>query len=85
LNFWFQEISKAWSKENPLGLNETLLAMKAYAPYHQLYAVSMCFAISNIHDEERIRKMREQRRKMQPQAASAASDENKWEEEWCYV
>jgi hypothetical protein len=51
LNFWFQEILKAWSKENPLGLNETLLAMKAYAPYHQLYAVSMCFAISNNQSE----------------------------------
>lgn len=47
LNTWFQEILKTWSKENPLGLNETLLAMRAYAPYHHLYAVSMCFAISN--------------------------------------
>ena len=47
LNSWMQEIQKAWTKENPLGLNETLLAMKAYAPYHHLYAISMCFAISN--------------------------------------
>lgn len=47
LNFWFQQILKSWGKDNPLGLNETLLAMKAYAPYHHLYAVSMCFAISN--------------------------------------
>lgn len=47
LNFWMQEINKSWGKENPLGLNETLLAMKAYAPYHHLYAVSMCFAIAN--------------------------------------
>ena len=47
LNFWMKEIGKSWSKENPLGLNETLLAMKAYAPFHHLYAVSMCFAISN--------------------------------------
>jgi hypothetical protein len=47
LNFFFQEIMKVWSKENPLGLNETLLAMKAYAPYHHLYAISMCFAIAN--------------------------------------
>ena len=31
LNFWMQEINKSWAKENPLGLNETLLAMKAYA------------------------------------------------------
>lgn len=47
LNLWMQEIMKCWKSDNPLGLNETLLAMKAYAPYHQLYAVSMCFAISN--------------------------------------
>ncbi len=38
-------ILKVWSKENPLGLNETLLAMRAYAPYHHLYAISMCFSI----------------------------------------
>ena len=29
-----------WVKDNPMGLNETLLAMKAYAPYHQFYAIS---------------------------------------------
>jgi hypothetical protein len=51
LNYWFQEILKTWGKDNPLGLNETLLAMKAYAPYHHLYAVSMCFAISNNQSE----------------------------------
>ncbi len=47
LNFWTKELLKSWTDENPLGLNETLLAMKAYAPYHHLYAISMCFAISN--------------------------------------
>lgn len=47
LNSWFQQIKKAWTKDNPLGLNETLLAMRAYAPYHHLYAVSMCFAIAS--------------------------------------
>ncbi|MCK9211046.1 MAG: AIPR family protein [Ignavibacteriaceae bacterium] len=47
LNKWMQAIQKAWTKENPLNLNETLLAMKAYAPYHHLYAISMCFSISN--------------------------------------
>jgi hypothetical protein len=52
LNIWYQEILKTWSKENPLGLNETLLAMKAYAPYHHLYAVSMCFAIANNQAEK---------------------------------
>jgi len=47
LNLWMYEIKKSWVAENPLGLNETLLAMKAYAPFHQLYATSMCFAIAN--------------------------------------
>lgn len=47
LNFWMAEIMKGWTPENPWGLNESLLAMKAYAPYHQLYAVSMCFAIAS--------------------------------------
>jgi hypothetical protein len=47
LNRWMQAIRRTWAKDNPLGLNETLLVMRAYAPYHHLYAVSMCFAISN--------------------------------------
>jgi len=47
LSFWMQEIWKRWSKENPLSLNESLLAMKAYAPYHHLYAISVCFGVSN--------------------------------------
>ncbi len=51
LNFWMQEIMKGWVPSNPLGLNESLLAMRAYAPYHQLYAVSTCFAISNAQSD----------------------------------
>lgn len=47
LSSWMQTIMKGWESSNPFGLNESLLAMKAYAPFHQLYAVSMCFAISN--------------------------------------
>jgi len=47
LNCWTKELLKKWTDDNPLGMNETLLAMKAYAPYHHLYAISMCFAISN--------------------------------------
>lgn len=41
LNVLFTSLLKKWDKENPMGLNETLLAMKAYAPYHQLYAISV--------------------------------------------
>jgi hypothetical protein len=33
-------------------LNETLLSMRAYAPFHHLYAVEMCFSISNNHAEK---------------------------------
>jgi hypothetical protein len=47
LNRWMQAVMQTWGKENPLGLNESLLVMRAYAPYHHLYAVSMCFAIAN--------------------------------------
>ena len=47
LNCWMKELLKKWTDDNPLGMNETLLAMKSYAPYHHLYAISMCFAISN--------------------------------------
>ena len=47
LNFWMQEIMKGWILANPFNLNESLLAMKAYAPYHQLYGVSICFSIIN--------------------------------------
>lgn len=36
----FEALYAKWAKENPMGLNETLLAMKAYAPYHQFFAVS---------------------------------------------
>ena len=36
-----------WKPENPFGLNESLLAMKAYAPFHVLYTISQFFAIAN--------------------------------------
>lgn len=51
LNTWMNLISKQWVASNPLNLNETLLAMKAYAPYHHLYAVGMCFSIANNQSE----------------------------------
>ena len=47
LNTWMNEVQSTWVPANPLSLNETLLAMKAYAPYHHLYAVAMIFAISS--------------------------------------
>ena len=47
LNFWMKKVWEKWNKDNPLGLNESLLAMRAYAPYHHLYAISVCFGVSN--------------------------------------
>jgi len=47
LNLWMQEIWEIWDKSNPLGLNESLLAMRSYAPYHHLFAVSTCFSVVN--------------------------------------
>ena len=46
LNLWMKLVWKKWVKENPLGLNDSLLAMRSYAPYHNLYAVSLCFSSS---------------------------------------
>ena len=47
LNFWMRKIMEKWTEANPLSLNETILTMKAYAPYHLLYAVSCIFAKIN--------------------------------------
>jgi hypothetical protein len=47
LHNWMRHVRQMWVPENPLSLNETLLAMRAYAPYHHLYAVGMCFSIAN--------------------------------------
>lgn len=47
LSCWMREVWKRWSRENPLGLNESLLAMRAFAPYHHLYGVSLCFCVAN--------------------------------------
>jgi len=51
LNQWMNFVFKTWVAENPLNFNETLLAMRAYAPYHHLYAIAMCFSISNNQSE----------------------------------
>jgi len=47
LSQWSTEVRKRWVKENPLSLNESLLAMKSYAPHHHLYAISLCFCVAN--------------------------------------
>ena len=47
LNVLFTSIYQKWNSDNPLELNETLLSMKAYAPYHQLYGISVIFSEIN--------------------------------------
>lgn len=47
LNELFRAIIKRWTLDNPMGLNPSLLAMKSYAPYHQLFAVSVYFSTVN--------------------------------------
>jgi hypothetical protein len=47
LNAWMAAIREVWTDENPLDFDATLLAMKAYAPFHHLYAISIIFAIAN--------------------------------------
>ena len=47
LNFWMNKIMDSWTVDNPLALDEILLTMKAYAPYHLLFAISAVFAKCN--------------------------------------
>ena len=51
LSQWMNKVLKTWVSENPLNLNQTLLAMRAYAPFHHLYAIAMCFSITNNQSE----------------------------------
>jgi len=51
LNTWMNKVLETWIDANPLSFNETLLAMKAFAPYHHLYAIAMCFSIFNNQSE----------------------------------
>ena len=43
----FDVVMSKWTKDNPMGLNESLLAMKSYAPYHHLFAISVIFCEIN--------------------------------------
>ena len=47
LNILGRKVFDYWNKDNVLGLNESLLAMRSYAPYHQLYGISLFFSIVN--------------------------------------
>lgn len=47
LNELYKAVIEKWNSDNPMNLNPALLAMKAYAPYHQLYAISVYFCEIN--------------------------------------
>lgn len=48
LHYFMSEIMKYWEAEgNPLGINDDILKMKAYAPYHLLFGISAIFAKAN--------------------------------------
>ena len=47
LNELSKAVSIRWNNGNSLGLNDSLLAMKAYAPHHHLYAISVFFCEVN--------------------------------------
>ena len=40
-------VHEKWTVENPLGLNDALLAMKAYAPFHHMFTISVLFCKIN--------------------------------------
>lgn len=47
LNELSRYVALRWKNDNQLCLNESLLAMKAYAPHHHLYAISVFFCEVN--------------------------------------
>ena len=50
LNEMFNKVLKLWdNKSNPMNIQTELLAMKAYAPYHHLYAIS---ALANVINQK---------------------------------
>ncbi|MBQ7570203.1 MAG: hypothetical protein IJT22_04660, partial [Synergistaceae bacterium] len=50
LNEMFNKVLELWdNKSNPMNIQTELLAMKAYAPYHHLYAIS---ALANVINQK---------------------------------
>lgn len=43
----FDAVKIRWREDNPLNMNEQLLAMKSYATYHHLYTISYVFCVIN--------------------------------------
>lgn len=47
LNELYGEVIKRWTPNNPMAIDPSLLAMKSYATYHHLYAISVYFSVIN--------------------------------------
>ena len=64
LNFFMKKIMENWTEANPLSIDETILTMKAYAPYHFLFAISSiaakCNGSSNVPFPSEVLKVVEQ-------------------------
>ncbi len=50
LNYWYNKIMSVWTEDNPLSIHQTILTMKAYAPYHFLFTISSIVAKLNGKD-----------------------------------
>lgn len=44
LHEMYQAVMIRWTTDNPIGLAQELYSMRAYAPFHHLYAISIMFA-----------------------------------------
>ena len=47
LNDMYKACYAKWNSDNPMGLNESLLAMRSNATYHHLYTISVMFCVIN--------------------------------------
>ena len=61
----YNEVLKSWVNDNPLGFNESLMAMKSYAPYHHLYAISVFICVLNNMPHESVPAPKEVLKKLQ--------------------
>lgn len=76
INYWFNRIMEIWTEDNPMSIDETYLTMKAYAPYHFLYAISSfvakCNNTNNVPSPSELLRIAQSNNLVQPIIASAA-------------
>lgn len=47
LNEMYKAVISKWIPDNPMGINDAMLAMKSYAPHHHLYTISVLLSEIN--------------------------------------